>query len=492
MIELHLPWIELAVFASLLGAVFAARGRDPDVSRQWALVFSGVALALILAGWHDFITPATEGSYRLKSLAEVVLGRELLAIDEVNAPLLPLTALIFLLTAAATPHVKLRLFSFASALVSEATVLATFASREPWLIIGLLGVGVVPVLLELRARRKPTRVFALHMGLFIGLLTAGWAILEAGGHNGDYAGFGLVLLIVAVFIRSGIVPVHCWITDLFEHSSFGTALQFVAPMPGAYAALRLVLPIAPDWVMRTIGIAALVTALYAAGMVLVQREARRFFCYLFLSHSALVLVGMDTIMDTMDASIRPVGLTGGLCVWLSLALSLSGLGLTLRALEARHGRLSLITFHGLGENTPTLAVCFLLTGLASVGFPGTFGFLGSELLVDGAVQAYYAYIGIAVVVAAALNGIAMMRTYFMLFTGTRHVSSVPLATRGRERFAVLTFALLILGGGMLPQPMVDTCLRAATSIIEERRGNQLPAVVVVEETEPGEIDLATE
>jgi NADH-quinone oxidoreductase subunit M len=48
--------------------------------------------------------------------------------------------------------------------------------------------------------------------------------------------------------------------------------------------------------------------------------------------------------------------------------------LSLRALEARHRRLSLAGFHGLYEHTPALAVCFLLTGLASVGFPGTFGF----------------------------------------------------------------------------------------------------------------------
>ena len=88
-----------------------------------------------------------------------------------------------------------------------------------------------------------------------------------------------------------------------------------------------------------------------------------------------------------------------------------------------------------------LAVCFLLTGLASVGFPGTFGFLGTELLVDGAVQAY-PYVGVAVVIAAALNGIAVVQAYFRLFTGTRHVTSVPLEIGMRERIAVLTLAAL--------------------------------------------------
>src|SRR2546423_1816987 len=79
--------------------------------------------------------------------------------------------------------------------------------------------------------------------------------------------------------------------------------------------------------------------------------------------------------------------TGALAVWVSVALSLGGFGLTLRALEARFGRVSLAEFHGLYDHSPALAVCFLLTGLTSVGFPGTLGFVAAELLVDGAVQA---------------------------------------------------------------------------------------------------------
>ena len=63
-----------------------------------------------------------------------------------------------------------------------------------------------------------------------------------------------------------------------------------------------------------------------------------------------------------------------------------------------------------------LAVCFLLTGLASVGFPGTLGFVATEILVDGAIEAN-PYVGVGVAVAAAINGIAVVRAYFRLFTG---------------------------------------------------------------------------
>jgi len=202
-----------------------------------------------------------------------------------------------------------------------------------------------------------------------------------------------------------------------------------------------------------------VTAVYASGMALVERDGRRFFCYLFLSHSALVLVGLEMV--------TPIGLTGALCVWLSVSLALGGFGLTMRAVEARRGRLSLVEFGGFYDHAPNLAVCFVLTGLASVGFPGTLGFVGTDMLVDGAVEAY-PYVGVAVVLAAALNGIAIVQTYFRIFAGSSYPSSVSLKIRMRERYAVLALAAIILIGGLYPQPYVEGRHVAAEEILLER------------------------
>lgn len=91
------------------------------------------------------------------------------------------------------------------------------------------------------------RVFAIHMSLFVVMLTAGWQLVERTPAGTAPSNLALGLLIGAVLLRSGIVPLHCWMTDLFEHASFGTALLFVTPMVGVYAAVRLLLPIAPEW-----------------------------------------------------------------------------------------------------------------------------------------------------------------------------------------------------------------------------------------------------
>ncbi len=73
-----------------------------------------------------------------------------------------------------------------------------------------------------------------------------------------------------------------------------------------------------------------------------------------------------------------------------------------------------------------------------------------------------------VVVAAALNSIAVLHAYFRLFTGTSHTTSICLKARWSERIAVLTLTALILGGGLMPQPGVTSRFHAATEIIVRR------------------------
>jgi NADH-quinone oxidoreductase subunit M len=482
MTDLHVPWLEMAILTPLVGAVVVSFFRDVVVARRWCFAFTVAACILTVGEYLDFtllrahsqIQQADDPGHVLRNL----FGRELIVVDQISAPLLVLSALLFALTTAATVRTKTHRFSFATTLFAEAIGLAIFCCKEPWILIGLLALGVLPPLLVLRARKRPTSVYLLHLGVYVVLLAGGWAMVEwENAHAGDgphvHSLWAIVPLLIAVFIRVGIVPFHCWVTDFFEHATFGTAILFVTPLTGVYAATRLLLPIAPDSVLRVMGVLALVTAVYAAGMALVQREGRRFFCYLFLSHSALVLVGLEMV--------TPLGVTGALCLWLSVGLSLGGLGLTLRALEARRGRLALNNFQGLYEHAPMLAICFILTGLASVGFPGTLGFIGTELLVDGAVEVYYPLVGAAVVIASALNGIAIVKAYFLLFTGTRYSSGIWLGASRSERFAVLTLAALLLLGGLLPQFNVAARFEAAETLIQERHRNHLDAPQAIEE-----------
>jgi NADH-quinone oxidoreductase subunit M len=455
---LHLPWIEVAIGVSIFGSLVVSLMRVPERAYRWALVFTGLTLASTALAWFAFQTDSLPPEPQRFGVQSYFFGRHYFAMDALNAPLVPAAALLHFLTALATARTKMRRFSFSWSLAAEAIRVATYSCLHPWILIGLFTVSTVPPFVELSMRGRSTRLYVLHMALFVGLLCAGWSAVERSSASAPPT-WAVVALSAAVLIRCGTVPAHCWLTDWFEHASFGIAILFVAPLSGVYAAVRLVLPIGPDWILRGIGLLSLTTALYAAGMATIQRDTRRFYAHLFISHSSLVLVGLE--LHTVTS------LTASLSLWFSVILSLGGFGLTLRALESRFGRLSLSDFHGLYEHSPALAVCFLLTGLASVGFPFTLGFISTELLVDSAVEAS-PYVGIVVVAAAALNGIAVVRAYLLLFTGARHASTVSLGIGLRERIVLLTLAALILGGGLYPQPGVTTRERAAEEILKNR------------------------
>jgi NADH-quinone oxidoreductase subunit M len=341
-------------------------------------------------------------------------------------------------------------------------LLAAFCCNkgEPWLLITLLGLGTLPTYFELLDRGRSTTMFVTYQGLFVVLMVVGWGVVKVeGGQEKEHTLMAIVPLLMAVLIRTGIAPFHSWVPDLFEKSSFGSALLFVTPLVGVYAAVRLVVPIAPDWVMRSMAVVSVVTAVYAGGLALVQTEGRRLFSFLYISHAAVILIGLE--MVTVQ------GLTGALCVWMSVALSLTGFGLVLRAVEARCGRVLLTSYHGLYEHMPMLAISFLLVGLASVGFPGTMGYVGGELLVDGAVTTFWPA-GLAIVIAAALSGIAVVRAYFLIFTGTRHITSVSLKMGRREKIAILTLVVLLLAGGLFPQFNIAARHHAAKQLLEDR------------------------
>lgn len=466
MSELHLPWLELSILVPLVGSLWCRFLTDPQTSRRHAIVVAGASVALACGEFVDFSLLGSFEAHDHWDIFVWIFRQDVFVVDELSAPLLPLAALIFFVTILSTLRTKVERFSFSMTLLSEAILLATLSSRSSWILVVLLCLGVIPPWLEMRKRGKNTRVYEAHMFLFVGLLVIGYGLLRIDRGPDQIALVPGAILSCAALMRSGIVPVHCWMTDLFDKATLGTAILFATPLSGAYAVMRLVVPIAPDWALHTIAIISLITAVYAAGLALVQTDARSFYCYMLLSNSSLVLVGLELM--------TPIGLTGALCVWLSVGLSLTGFGITLRSIEARIGRVELHEYHGLFDQTPQLAGFSLLTGLASIGFPGTIGFVALELLVDGAVGVY-PLVGTLVVLASALNGIAILHFYFRVFTGRRHFAPVSMGVRWPERIAILILTIAILGGGIAPQPGIASRYHAAVELRNHREVTE-PAV----------------
>ncbi len=359
--HLHFPWLELSIVCPLIASALCFRIQNQATAQRVALLACALTFALTLGEWFDFSTLGTFSAQDSSSLIQLIFGAEIFVIDELTAPLLSKVPILFGLTIAATMRSKAGRFSVGRTLQAQAIVLAILSCSSAAALIVLLALSTILPWQEMRSRGFDTRIFTVFMSFHLSLLLLGIILLWLGQRSPLLTNLAACLLVLSAMLRAGIFPGHSWIVDLFEKCTFGTALLFVAPMTGAYVVMRLVLPVVPVWALHGIAVLSLLTALYAAGMALVQIEARRFFAFLFISHSSLVLAGLEIA--------NPIGMTGALCIWLEIGFSLGGLALTLRAVEARIGRISLDRYHGLFDHMPRLGTLFLITGLASIGFP---------------------------------------------------------------------------------------------------------------------------
>ena len=466
----------LVALATLPALVIGASFLRVDVERLRRLAVVS-AVAMLLAALVIAVSPPLRAvSFRSAALSWVPGGEAILRIDTLSAVLLPFASGLWLLTVAVTPRAALdrgglrrtalaTLITIASFLTESAVVLLLLSVASVWTFLSALADP---------AHQYQRRVVAAYLGFSTLLFGLGVVLLIGPGvQNTTIETAGMWLIVIAALVRKGIVPFHAWVPEVFDQGRLGPAILFSAPQIGAYMTVVLIVPRASPEMLRMIAILALGTAVYGAALALVQTSARRACGYLFMSQSALVMAGLDCTSAS--------ALAGGLLVWLSAGLAFAGLARCVLVLETRRGRLDLTTYHGGYERMPLLAVSFLAMGLACTGFPGTLGFVGQELLVDGAVDVF-PVMGFAVVLASALTGLAVLRMYFSLFCGR----SDPLAHSGlrfgltrREAWTFVALVIALVGFGVAPRPLVDSRFAASDEILRLRRVRMLSEQKVI-------------
>ena len=459
-------WLWLVLLVALPSLIIAASFLRLDVERLRRLAVAS-AVSMVMASLAVALTPRLRAmSIHSAALTTVPGGEAIIRVDTLSAVLLPFTAALWLLTVAVTPRAALdrgglrrtalaTLITLASFLTESAVVLLLLTAASVWTFVSALGDP---------AHRYQRRIVIAYLGFSTLLFAAGVALLIGpGAHDTTIEAAGLWLIVIAALVRKGIVPFHAWVPEVFDHGRLGPAILFSAPQVGAYMTVVLIVPRASPDMLRTIAILALGTAVYGAALALVQTSARRACGYLFMSQSALVMAGLDCTSAS--------ALAGGLLVWLSAGLAFGGLARSVLVLEARRGRLDLSTYHGGYERMPVLATSFLAMGLACTGFPGTLGFVGQELLVTGAVDAF-PVMGFGVVIASALTGLAVLRMYFSLFCGRPDPPSYSGLQFGLTRREAWTFAALVIAlvvFGIAPRPLVDSRFAASDEILRQRQ-----------------------
>ena len=460
--------IWLAVVVAWPMIVVVASYAQLDVERLRTLAV-GSAILMLMASLVVALSPSLRTfSMQSTALTWVPGGEAIVRIGTLSAVLLPFAAALWLLTVAVTPRAALDRGGLRRTALATLVTLASFLTESA---VGLLVLSVASVAVFLSALAGPAhryqrRVAAAYLGSSTVILGVGVALLIWAGARGTIAETaGLWLIAIAALVRKGIVPFHAWVPEVFDHGRLGPAILFTAPQLGAYVTVVLIVPRASPELLRTIAVLALGTAVYGAALALVQTSARRACGYLFVSQSALVMAGLDC---------TSVGaLAGGLLVWLSSGLAFTGLARCVLVLEARRGRLDLTTYHGGYERMPLLAIGFLSMGLACTGFPGTLGFVGQELLVNGAID-LFPVMGFAVVIASALTGLAVVRMYFSLFCGRSDPlerAGLPLGLKRREAWTFAAVVVTLVALGIAPRALVDSRFAASDVILRLRRAN---------------------
>ena len=460
------PRAWLAVLVALPVVVIAGSCLHTHVERLRQLAVAS-AIAMLLAALVIPLSPEMRDfSIRTSAFTWIASGEDVIRIDTLSGALLPFVAGLWLLTVAVTPRAALdrrglrrtaiaTLLTLTSFLTESAVVLLLLSVASVWTFLSALGDP---------AHRYQRRVVGVYLGTSTLLFAVGVGLLVSPGVQDTWIETAAMwLIIVAALVRKGIVPFHAWVPEVFDHGRLGPAILFNAPQVGAYMTVVLIVPRASPEMLRTIALLALGTAVYGAALALVQRSARRACGYLFMSQSALVMAGLDCSSVT--------ALAGGLVVWLSAGLGFAGLARCVLVLEARRGRLDLTSYHGGYDRMPVLAISFLAMGLACTGFPGTLGFIGQELLVDGAVGVF-PVMGFAVVIASALTGLAVLRMYFSLFCGRSDVLAHPslrLGLRPREAWTFVALVIALIGLGVAPRPLVDSRFDASDEILRLRQ-----------------------
>lgn len=446
----------IVTFALPLLAALLAQTRI-DIARLRVVSIFAASL-LLLVTCVPFFWPPLQG-LRIGAPSWLPGTGALVRLDELSLVLPALAAGLWLFTIVVTPPVVFGADRLRATANSTVFTTAAFLTEHP-LVLALAWVGSIA---SLRGALTTTRSKRRHRtGAW---LTASAILFGAGailvtrpttrGSALELTALGLI--VAGAMIRKSIFPAHAWLPAMFEHGRLGPAILFSSPQVGTYVIAVLVVPRAPAELLRVVAILSLVTAVYAAAQATIQRSARRACAYLFVSQSALVMAGLDCTSHE--------ALTGALVLWLSSSISFVGLGRCLLVLEARRGELDLTRHHGAHERKPLLAATFLLLGLSYSGFPGTLGFVGEELLLGGAVEAF-PWLGFLVVASSALTGIAVLRMYFSLFTGRSR--EAPVALKTAERLGFVAIAALLVMTGLAPAPLVGSRQHASERLFEAR------------------------
>ena len=285
----------------------------------------------------------------------------------------------------------------AAFLVTELLMIGTFAAQDLFLFYIFFEAGLIPMYLIIGIWGGANRIYASYkfflytlLGSVLMFVAMLWMAQYAGTTdiptllNTDFPVHAQTWLWLAFFasfaVKMPMWPVHTWLPD--AHVQAPTAgsviLAGVLLKLGGYGFLRFSLPMFPEasaqFVWLIFGLSA-VAVIYTSLVALVQSDMKKLIAYSSVAHMAIVTIGLF--------AFNRQGIEGAMIVMLSHGLASAALFLCVGVIYDRLHTREIDRYGGLAINMPKYAIFFMLFTMASVGLPGTSGFVGEFLSLAG-------------------------------------------------------------------------------------------------------------
>jgi NADH-quinone oxidoreductase subunit M len=467
--QLDFPILSL-MLAVPMAAAIACLWLKPEGARWLALAATLVDFALGILLWLSF--DAGQGAPQWQFQEHLPLFGDrfawALGIDGIALMLIQLSVFLMpICILASWTSIEKRVPEYMAAfLLVEVLMIGTFAAQDLFLFYIFFEAGLIPMYLIIGIWGGANRIYASYkfflytlLGSVLMLIAMLWMANFANTTdiptlmNTDFPVQAQTWLWLAFFasfaVKVPMWPVHTWLPD--AHVQAPTAgsviLAGVLLKLGGYGFIRFSLPMFPEasgalvWLMLGLaGIAVVYTSLVA----LVQSDMKKLIAYSSVAHMAIVIIGLF--------AFNRQGLEGAMVVMLSHGLVSGALFLCVGVIYDRLHTREIARYGGLSNNMPRYALLFMLFTMASVGLPGTSGFVGEFLSLMGAWQVSTFATAICTTGIILGAGYMLFLYWRVAFGVSKNADAAAMPDlNGRELLSLGSIAAVVMWMGVYPE-----------------------------------------
>jgi NADH-quinone oxidoreductase subunit M len=506
-------WLTAAVFLPMVGALLIATVVRGD--RNVRYVAGAVSLAELALSIVIFIKfDLSNSALQLVDKAENWIPFEsfrvqyFLGVDGLSAPLVLLTGLLGMAAVFASWGIKHRVREyFVWLLLLQTAVMGVFVSLDFLLFFIFWELELLPMFFlisiwgsgrrEYSAMKFLIFTFLGSAFMLVGILALFFSTgtfdmtelpdkIAAARIAGELivpAGMIFTLLIIAFAVKLPVWPLHTWLPD--AHTDAPTAVSVmlagVLLKMGGYGMIRISAGMFPEVIVEAafaIGLFGVINILYGAFVTLRQTDLKRLIAFSSVSHMGFVLIGISSVAGAAGV-VSPVGLSGAALQMFTHG-TIAGLMFLVVGLmyEKAHTRY-IPDLGGLATRMPVIAAVFLLAGLASLGLPGTSGFVSEILVFLGAFPVYSWLTGAAAFGIVITAGYILWMVQRTLFGPAKErFDSIRDATV-LEMVPLLVLVVAIIAVGIYPAFIADAFTLGVDPIIQAIQAAQDQTMLVL-------------